>query len=120
MVSSTHRQSLRFVAIRVAAWVGALRRRAGSVRAIRCGGPVAVGSGCSASAAGVDAASRAVDTMRGSLGYAGGAQQGGETPVQTALREAAAVDPNRVRVRGERVDRLAGDAWPFISVLADA
>jgi 8-oxo-dGTP diphosphatase len=50
----------------------------------------------------------------------GGAQQGGETPVQTALREAAAVDPNRVRVRGERVDRLAGDAWPFISVVADA
>jgi len=52
-----------------------------------------------------------------------GARQSGETPVQTALREAAeeaAVDPDRVRVRGERVDRAAGDAWPFISVVADA
>jgi 8-oxo-dGTP diphosphatase len=63
-------------------------------------------------------------TQYGDLwGMPGGARQSGETPVQTALREAAeeaAVDPDRVRVRGERVDRAAGDAWPFISVVADA
>lgn len=67
---------------------------------------------------------RAPRTCYGDLwGLPGGARQGGETPVQTALREAAeqaAVDPGRVRIRAERVDRPAGDAGPSISVVADA
>lgn len=67
---------------------------------------------------------RAPWTQHGDLwGMPGGARHGGETPVQTALREAAeeaAVDPDRVRIRGEWVDRPAGDAWSFTSVVADA
>ena len=67
---------------------------------------------------------RAPWTHHGDLwGMPGGARHGGEMPVQTALREAAeeaAVDPDRVRVRGEWVDRPAGDAWSFTSVVADA
>ncbi|HJT02475.1 MAG TPA: NUDIX domain-containing protein, partial [Pseudonocardiaceae bacterium] len=67
---------------------------------------------------------RAPRTCYGDLwGPPGGARQGGETPVQTALRaaaEQAAVDPGRVRIRAERVDRAAGDAGPSISVVADA
>jgi 8-oxo-dGTP diphosphatase len=67
---------------------------------------------------------RAPWTHHGGLwGMPGGARHGGETPVQTALREAAeeaAVDPSRVRIRGERVDRPAGDAWSYTSVVADA
>jgi 8-oxo-dGTP diphosphatase len=67
---------------------------------------------------------RAPWTHHGNLwGIPGGARYGGETPVQTALREAveeAAVDPDRVRIRSERVDHPAGDAWSFTSVVADA
>jgi 8-oxo-dGTP diphosphatase len=67
---------------------------------------------------------RAPWTHHGNLwGIPGGARHGGETPVQTALREAveeAAVDPDRVRIRSERVDHPAGDAWSFTSVVADA
>jgi 8-oxo-dGTP diphosphatase len=42
-----------------------------------------------------------------------------ETPVQTALREVA-VDPGRVRVRGEVVEYPCGDGWSFTAVVADA
>jgi 8-oxo-dGTP diphosphatase len=52
-----------------------------------------------------------------------GARRSDETAVQAALREAteeAAVDPDRVRVRGAVVDHPGGDDWSFTSVLADA
>ncbi len=53
----------------------------------------------------------------------GGARHSDETAVQAALREAteeAAVDPGRVRIRGEVVEHPGGDDWSFTSVLADA
>jgi 8-oxo-dGTP diphosphatase len=52
-----------------------------------------------------------------------GARHSDETPVQTALREAveeAAVDPGRVRVRGEVAEHPSGDAWSFTAMVADA
>jgi 8-oxo-dGTP diphosphatase len=55
-------------------------------------------------------------------GLPGGARNRGETAVQTALREAAeetALDPARVRVRGQMVVRPGGDAWSFTNVIAD-
>ena len=66
---------------------------------------------------------RAPWTHHGDLwGMPGGARCSAETPVQTALREAAeeaAVDSCRVRVRGEVVVHPGGDAWSFTSVVAD-
>ncbi|HEY6424548.1 MAG TPA: NUDIX domain-containing protein, partial [Pseudonocardiaceae bacterium] len=66
---------------------------------------------------------RAPWTHHGDLwGMPGGARHSDETPVQTALREAgeeAAVDPERVRVRGEVVERPSDDAWSFTAVVAD-
>lgn len=56
-------------------------------------------------------------------GMPAGARDSNETPLQTALREAAeeaAVDPGRIRVRGEVVDHPGGDAWSFTTVVADA
>jgi 8-oxo-dGTP diphosphatase len=52
-----------------------------------------------------------------------GARHSGETATQTALREAAeeaAVDPDRVRVRGKVAEHPGGDAWSFTTVIADA
>lgn len=67
---------------------------------------------------------RAPWTHHGDLwGMPGGARHSDETAVQAALREAveeAAVDPGRVRIRGEVVDHPGGDDWSFTSVLADA
>jgi 8-oxo-dGTP diphosphatase len=67
---------------------------------------------------------RAAWTHQGDLwGMPAGARDSDETPVQTALREAAeeaAVDPGRVRVRGEVVEYPCGDAWSFTTVVADA
>ncbi|MGH3824421.1 MAG: NUDIX domain-containing protein [Pseudonocardiaceae bacterium] len=67
---------------------------------------------------------RAPWTHYGDLwGMPGGARCSDETAVQAALREAAeeaAVDPGRVRIRGEVVDHPGGDDWSFTSVLADA
>ncbi|MBV8540889.1 MAG: NUDIX domain-containing protein [Pseudonocardiales bacterium] len=66
---------------------------------------------------------RAAWTHHGDLwGMPAGARDSGETPRQTALREAteeAAVDPGRVRVRGELVEHPGGDAWSFTTVVAD-
>jgi 8-oxo-dGTP diphosphatase len=66
---------------------------------------------------------RAAWTHHGGLwGMPAGARNSDETPVQTALREAAeeaAVDPDRVRVRAKVVDRPSGDAWSFTTVVAD-
>src|SRR5262249_13604152 len=63
-------------------------------------------------------------THHGDLwGLPGGARNRDETAVQTALREAAeeaALDLDRVRVRGQFVDHPGGDTWSFTSVLADA
>jgi 8-oxo-dGTP diphosphatase len=58
-----------------------------------------------------------------SWGMPGGARRSAETPIQTALREAAeeaAVDGDRVRIRGALVDHPGGDAWSFTTVVADA
>ena len=67
---------------------------------------------------------RAAWTHYGDLwGVPAGARDSDETPVQTALREAAeeaAVDPGRIRVRGEMVEHPGGDAWSFTTVVADA
>lgn len=67
---------------------------------------------------------RAAWTHHGDLwGMPAGARDSGETARRTALREAAeeaAVDPNRVRVRGELVEHPGGDAWSFTTVVADA
>ncbi|MGH3772112.1 MAG: NUDIX hydrolase [Pseudonocardiaceae bacterium] len=67
---------------------------------------------------------RAAWTHHGDLwGMPAGARDSGETPRQTALREAAeetAVDPGRIRVRGELVEHPGGDAWSFTAVVADA
>ena len=67
---------------------------------------------------------RAPWTHHGDLwGLPGGARNRDETAVATALREAAeeaALDLDRVRVRGELVDHPGGDAWSFTSVVADA
>lgn len=52
-----------------------------------------------------------------------GARDSDETPVQTALREAAeetTVEPGRIRIRGEVVAHPGGDAWSFTTVVADA
>jgi 8-oxo-dGTP diphosphatase len=63
---------------------------------------------------------RAPWTHYGDLwGMPGGARHSDETPAQTALREAA-VDPDRVRVRGAVVEHPGGDAWSFTTVVADA
>ncbi|MGH3884733.1 MAG: NUDIX domain-containing protein [Pseudonocardiaceae bacterium] len=67
---------------------------------------------------------RAPWTHYGDLwGLPGGARHSDETPVRTALREAAeeaAVDAGRVRVRGKLVEHPGGDAWSFTTVVADA
>jgi 8-oxo-dGTP diphosphatase len=67
---------------------------------------------------------RAPWTHHGDLwGLPGGARHSDETPAQTALREAAdeaALDGNRVRVRGEVVGHPAGDTWSYTTVVADA
>jgi 8-oxo-dGTP diphosphatase len=67
---------------------------------------------------------RAPWTHYGDLwGMPGGARHSDETATQTALREAveeAAVDPDRVRVRGEVVEHPGGDGWSFTAVVADA
>ena len=66
---------------------------------------------------------RAAWTHYGDLwGMPGGARHSDETPVQTALREAAeeaAVDSGRVRVRGEVVEHPGGDTWSYTTVVAD-
>ncbi len=66
---------------------------------------------------------RAPWTHYGDLwGLPGGARHSDETPVRTALREAAeeaAVDAGRVRVRGKLVEHPGGDAWSFTTVVAD-
>ncbi|MGH3788606.1 MAG: NUDIX domain-containing protein [Pseudonocardiaceae bacterium] len=56
-------------------------------------------------------------------GLPGGARHSEETPVQTALREAAeeaAVDFDRLRVRGQVAGHPAGDTWSYTTVVADA
>ncbi|MGQ0716792.1 MAG: NUDIX domain-containing protein [Pseudonocardiales bacterium] len=67
---------------------------------------------------------RAPWTHYGDLwGLPGGARHSDETPVRTALREAAeeaAVDAGRVRVRGKLVEHPGGDTWSFTTVVADA
>ncbi|MGH3897984.1 MAG: NUDIX domain-containing protein [Pseudonocardiaceae bacterium] len=67
---------------------------------------------------------RAPWTHHGDLwGLPGGARHSDETPVRTALREAAeeaAVDPGRVRVRGKLVEHPGGDTWSYTTVVADA
>ncbi|MGH3752815.1 MAG: NUDIX domain-containing protein [Pseudonocardiaceae bacterium] len=67
---------------------------------------------------------RAPWTHYGDLwGMPSGARRSGETAVQTALREAAeeaAVDADRVRVRGEVAEHPGGDGWSFTAVVADA
>ncbi|MDQ4010134.1 MAG: NUDIX hydrolase [Actinomycetota bacterium] len=66
---------------------------------------------------------RAPWTHYGDLwGMPGGARHSDETPIQTALREAAeeaAVDAGRVRVRGELVEHPGGDTWSYTTVVAD-
>jgi 8-oxo-dGTP diphosphatase len=66
---------------------------------------------------------RALWTHDGDLwGLPGGARHSDETPAQTALREAgeeAAVDADRVRIRGEVVRHPAGDTWSYTTVVAD-
>jgi 8-oxo-dGTP diphosphatase len=66
---------------------------------------------------------RAAWTHPGGLwGMLAGARDSAETPVQTALREAAekaAVDPDRVRARATVVEHPGGDVWSFTTVVAD-
>ncbi|HKR49854.1 MAG TPA: NUDIX hydrolase [Pseudonocardiaceae bacterium] len=66
---------------------------------------------------------RAPWTHYGDLwGMPGGARHSGETPVRTALREAAeeaSVATSRVRVRGVVAEHPAGDGWSFTTVVAD-
>ncbi|MGH4009039.1 MAG: NUDIX domain-containing protein [Pseudonocardiaceae bacterium] len=66
---------------------------------------------------------RAPWTHYGDLwGLPGGARHSDETPIRTALREAAeeaAVDAGQVRVRGKLVEHPGGDTWSFTTVVAD-
>ncbi len=53
----------------------------------------------------------------------GGARDSHETPVHAAVREAweeAGIDPDDVRVRGERVTASALSGWTYTTVVADA
>lgn len=59
----------------------------------------------------------------GTWALPGGARDSHETPVHAAVREAweeAGINPDDIRVRGERVTATALSGWTYITVVADA